>query len=184
MQLFFNIIRRQLLKQMLILHNMVCQFELINLKLLYISLLICVLRPVCSPHSLLFPNTTSISTKEVESALLPYSLSRSDSLITWPNTPPRQSANLSPRSSSDTLDNFLESPHRDNQFPLPCLSPRSPPRSPLRSTSRVPKGGIGAAAGSRPSRRPFKNSDGQENSKRKTTMSDFIRLKRSNNFPF
>ena len=163
---------------------MVCHLELLNCKLLYISKSINALGPICSPHSLLFPNTSSISTKKVESVLLSKSLSRSDSLITWQNTPPRQSEYSWSRSLSDTLDNWPGSPPRDNQFHVPRLSPRSSPSLPTCLTSSAPNGGYGAAAGSRPSSRAFKNSHCEQNRKRKTTMSDFIRLKREKNLPF
>ena len=129
---------------------------LLTFTLLYISKYIYVLGPLCSPHSLLFPNFTSTSTKQLESVLPPPSLSRSDSLITWPNTSPRQSAYSSSRSRSDTLDNWPESATSDTTFPLPHFFPSLSPSSPNRQASRAPKGGIGTAAGSRPSRRVLK----------------------------
>ena len=116
--------------------------------------------------------------------LPPDSLSQSDSLITWPDPPPCQSRYSPSKSSSNILDNLPDNSPSDSQFQILRSAPSSPLRSPTRLTSRVPKGGIGAAAGSRPSRRPLKNCDGKQNSKRKATKSDFIRLKRSNDFQF
>ena len=157
---------------------------LLTITLLYISQYIYVLGPLSSSHSLLFPNSTSTSTKQHESVLPSLSFSRSDSLITWPNTPPRQSAYSSSRSPSDTLDKWLETPLNDTTFPLPHLSQRSPPNSPTRQASRAPMNNIEAAAKPRPSRRSLKKCTGEQNLKRQAKMSDFICPKRDNKFPF
>ena len=139
------------IRALLIIHHMVCHLELLNCKLLYIFNWIYALGPIYSPHSLLFPNTSSISTKKLESALMPDLLFRSDSLITWSNTPPRQSAYSSSRAPLDTLDNWAGRPPNDTQFHLPRLSPSLLLSSPTRHASRAPKGGIDDAAESRPS---------------------------------
>ena len=120
---------------------------LLPFTLLYIFQYIYVLGPLCLPHSLLFPNFTSTSSKQHESVLLPLSFSRSDSLITWQNTLPRQSAYLSSRSPSDTLDKWPESPPNNTTFPLPHLSPSSPPSSHNSQASRAPKVLSGPAGG-------------------------------------
>ena len=156
---------------------------LLTFTLLYIFQYIYVLGPLCLPHSLLFPNSTSTSTKQHEFVLPPLSFSRSDSLITWPNTPLRQSAYSSSRSPSDTLDTWPGSPPRNAQLPLPRLSPRSPPNWPTSQASRTPMNNIDAAAKPRPSRRSLKKCTGEQNLKRQAKMSDFICPKRYNKFP-
>ena len=111
---------------------------LLTFTLIYISLYIYVLGSLCSPYSLLIPNSTLTCTKQHESVLLPLSLSRSGSLITWPNTKPWQSEYSSYRSPSDTLDTKFESLSRDAQFPLARLSSRLMPNTPTRQASRAP----------------------------------------------
>ena len=157
---------------------------LLTFTLLYIFQYIYVLGPLCSPHSFLFPNSTSTFTKQHEFVLPPLSFSRSDSLITWPKTSPRQSAYSSSRSPSDTLYKWPDRPPNDTTFPLPHLSLSSSPISHNCQASRAAKGAIGAGGRSLLSRRVLKKSDGKQIRKRKATMSDFIRPIRANNFPF
>ena len=139
---------------------------------------------LCSNDSLLFPNTSSTSIIQVETMLPQVSLSKSNSLIIWPNTPPRQSGYSPSRSPSDTLDNWPATLPSDSNHLIQRSPLRSPPRSPTRITSLAPKTRIDAAAGSRKSRRALKKNKVKQKLKHQPVMSDFIRPKRANYFPF